>query len=153
MRRASYWQDQDKMKTSLTVEVALLGAAGGSLHALLLEDPRKPAARAAAPRGAARAHLPGAAPRPGETLDATAARVLAAAGIGLSGLFVEQLYTFLRFATAPAAATAAAATDTLSVAYYALVDEDRLRSAAGALLARLVVPWEGETGGPVDLVD
>jgi 8-oxo-dGTP diphosphatase len=40
----------------------------------------------------------------------------------------------------------------LSVAHYALVDEARFRAATGedVVAARLRVPWEGETGGPVE---
>ena len=47
-------------------------------------------------------------------------------------------------------------TRVISVAYYALVDEARFRAAASGERAvrtgRIRVPWEGETGGPVELV-
>jgi 8-oxo-dGTP diphosphatase len=44
----------------------------------------------------------------------------------------------------------------VAVAYYALVDRERfdaLRSVQNAAsFARIVVPWPGETGGPIELV-
>jgi 8-oxo-dGTP diphosphatase len=110
----------------IDVEVALLGVTGGSLGALLIVKGRE-------------AELPAASPGTAETLDAAAARLLAK-GIGLADVFLEQLYTFSRPGKS------------ISVAYYALVDEERLGRAKG-LLARIIVPWEGETGGPVEVVD
>ena len=42
----------------------------------------------------------------------------------------------------------------MTVAYFALVDAARLERIGGTdetILSRLSVPWEGETGGPVEL--
>ncbi len=108
----------------IDVEVALLGVTGGSLGALLLRKGRE-------------AGLPVSAPGAGESLDAAAARLLAR-GIGLADVFLEQLYTFSRPGKS------------VTVAYYALVDEARLARARG-VLARIIVPWEGETGGAVEV--
>ena len=48
-------------------------------------------------------------------------------------------------------------TRVITVAYYALVDEARLRRAkpdrGEAAVARIDVPWEGEAGGPVCALD
>jgi 8-oxo-dGTP diphosphatase len=84
-----------------------------------------------------------------ESLDRAATRVLREKA-GLRGVFVEQLYTFGAPSRDPR-------TRVISVAYYALVDAARFRvraDAAGAVCtASVVVPWEGETGGPVSVVD
>lgn len=73
-----------------------------------------------------------------ESLDSAAERVLGDA-VGLRGVFLEQLYTFGDVERDPRHRA-------VSVAYYALVDKTRLGDRP---LARLEVPWEGETGGPV----
>ena len=62
---------------------------------------------------------------------------------GIGGVFLEQLYTFGAPGRDPR-------TRVISVAYYALVDADRL---PGRGLVRLRVPWDGETGGAVEAVD
>jgi 8-oxo-dGTP diphosphatase len=83
-----------------------------------------------------------------EPLDEAAARALAAKS-GLEGLFVEQLYTFGDPGRDPR-------TRVISVAYYALVDFARFAQAvAGSTdvaVGRISVPWEGETGGPVEVL-
>ena len=84
-----------------------------------------------------------------EGLEAAAARVLARK-TGLEAVFVEQLYTFGDPGRDPR-------TRVISVAYYALVDFARFAEAArrsdGLAVGRISVPWEGETGGPVELTD
>lgn len=82
--------------------------------------------------------LPATTPPARESLDAAAAR-LVAKGLGLHDVFLEQLYTFSRG-------------ESIAVAYYALVDEARLARGRGTV-ARIVVPWEGETGGAVEVED
>jgi len=127
---------------SLTVDVAILTASDGDLQVLLLER--------SAPPDAGRWGLPGGFVRIDEDLDKAAARVLREKA-GLSGVFLEQLYTFGGLTRDPR-------TRVVTVAYYALVPAERL-SPAGVRggetyqLARLRVPWSGERGGPVEALD
>jgi 8-oxo-dGTP diphosphatase len=132
--------DPDRFeRLSVAVDVALLSAAEGALHALVVRRDDHPA------RG--RWALPGGFVGPAEPLEAAAARVLAGKA-GLEGLFVEQLFTFGDPGRDPR-------TRVISVASYALVDFARFAEAArraeGVAVGRLVVPWAGETGGPVEL--
>lgn len=125
-------------RPSLTVDVVLLSAFEGGLFTLLLERTEHP--------HKGRWALPGGFVRMEESLDAAAARVLAQKA-SLSAVFLEQLYTFGAPGRDPR-------TRVVTVAYYALVDRGRFEaaSAQGNLrVARLGVPWEGETGGAVDL--
>lgn len=124
-------------RPSLAVDVALVSAAEGTLRTLVVRRREHPA------RG--RWALPGGFVGIDEGLDAAAARVLAAE-TGLRGVFLEQLYTFGDPGRDPR-------TRVVSVAYYALVDAARLDAAVSEDVARasIVVPWEGETGGPVEL--
>ena len=126
---------------SVTVDVAPMTTAAGALHALLVR-------RADHPHKGCWA-LAGGFVGMKESLDAGAARVLAAKA-GLSGIFLEQLYTFGAVDRDPR-------TRVISVAYYALVDEARLRRARPArgevLVARIDVPWADETGGSVRALD
>jgi ADP-ribose pyrophosphatase YjhB (NUDIX family) len=125
-------------RPSVTVDVALLSAFDGALSTVLLERRSHPFQ--------GRFALPGGFVRMDESLDAAADRVLLEK-CGLAGVFLEQLYTFGRPDRDPR-------TRVISVAHYALVDRSRFvevaRRAAGAAVARLEVPWEGETGGPVE---
>ncbi len=129
---------------SVAVDVALVTVAEGRLRALL-------APRQAHPhRG--RWALKGSFVRMDESLDQAAQRVLAAKA-GLPGIFLEQLYTFGRPARDPR-------TRVITVAYYALVDARRLaqrdlasQAAPGGQLVTLEVPWHGEHGGPIRIVD
>lgn len=124
-------------RPSLAVDVALLTVdPTGSLATLVVRREQAPA------KG--RWALPGTFVRIDETLDAAAARALAAKS-GLERVYLEQLYTFGALHRDPR-------TRVVSVAYYALVHASRLVEAAGdARLARIEVPWEGETGGAVEL--
>lgn len=126
---------------SVTVDVAPMTAADGALHALLVrraDHPHK-----------GRWALAGGFVGTKESLDDAAARVLETKA-GLSGIFLEQLYTFGGVDRDPR-------TRVITVAYYALVDEARLRRTkvdlGGVVVARLDVPWKGETGGRVRALD
>ncbi len=127
-------------RPSLTVDVALVSASQGALHTLLVRRTEPPQ------RG--RWALPGGFVRSDESLDDAAARVLAAKA-GLRGPFLEQLYTFGEPGRDPR-------TRVVTVAYYGLVDFERFTAAveAGADVAvgRISVPWEGETGGAVEVL-
>jgi 8-oxo-dGTP diphosphatase len=129
-------------RPSLTVDVALLTAGEGSLQTLLLQRAQHPEIGKWA--------LPGGFVGPGESLDAAAARVLRVK-VGLTGVFLEQLYTFGDPARDPR-------TRVVTVAYYSLVPAPRLATAGvpggeAARVARLRVPWAGELGGPVEAID
>lgn len=131
---------KDKLEhVAAAVDVALLSALDGDLYTLAVRRAEQPF------KG--RWALPGGALRTGESLEAAAARVLAQKG-GLKDVFLEQLYTFGEPRRDPRGRT-------LSVAYYALVDHRRFTgadvAARGATPARIHVPWEGETGGPVEI--
>jgi 8-oxo-dGTP diphosphatase len=127
-------------RLSVAVDVALVSAFDGGLRTLLIhrhDHPHK-----------GRWALPGGFVRQDESLEDAAARVLREKG-GLSGVFLEQLYTFGDPGRDPR-------TRVVSVAYYALVDEQRfagIAAAAEVVTPRLRVPWEGEAGGRVDALD
>lgn len=118
---------------SVTVDVALVSVSENKLRVLLLKRQEHPSKD--------RWALPGGFVRSNESLDQAAARVLEEK-TGLRNFFLEQLYTFGEPKRDPR-------TRVITVAYYALVDHDKLKSD----LATLVVPWEGETGGPVTIID
>ena len=122
-------------RPSITVDVALLSVKDDALVTLLH-------ARTSPPfRG--RHALPGGFLRMDEPLERAAARVLSEKA-GLDKVFLEQLYTFGAVQRDPRMRI-------VTVAYYALVHPGRLEAAAGgSTLARIEVPWEGETGGPVE---
>jgi 8-oxo-dGTP diphosphatase len=126
-------------RPSVAVDVALVSASAGALHTLVVRRAEHP--------DKGRWALPGGFVGIDEPLEAAAARVLAAKS-GLDGLFVEQLYTFGDPKRDPR-------TRVISVAYYALVDFARFteaaRGSAQVAVGRVSVPWEGETGGPVEL--
>jgi 8-oxo-dGTP diphosphatase len=135
-------------RPSVTVDVVLLTVRDGALWTLLGRRVDHPA------KG--RWALPGGFVGMDESLDAAAARVLRTKA-ALDDVYIEQLYTFGDPGRDPR-------TRVISVAYYALIDPStleravaRMRAAAPGddrlILARLRVPWAGETGGPVDAVD
>ncbi|MCA9618818.1 MAG: NUDIX hydrolase [Myxococcales bacterium] len=122
---------------AVTVDVALVTAVDGGLQTLLVEREAEPFRGVFA--------LPGGFVREGESLEATAARVLRDKA-AVDGVFLEQLYTFGSPNRDPRMRI-------VTVAYYALVDAARFMAAearaTAARTARLSVPWDGETGGPV----
>ncbi len=130
-------------RPSVAVDVVLLTVDDGAIWALLGRRDDHPA------RG--RWALPGSFLRIDESLDAAAVRVLRSKA-GLSDVFTEQLYSFGSPDRDPR-------TRVLSVAYYALVEPATLELGVAArpdrdlVLARLDVPWAGETGGPVTALD
>ena len=120
-------------RPSVAVDVALFTVADGVLRALVIE-------RAEPPQRGSWA-LPGVFVGLDESLEDAARRALATkAGVG--EVFLEQLYTF-------GAPTRDPRTRVISVTYYALVDPERL---ADAELRRVRVPWEGESGGAIEVM-
>jgi len=120
-------------RPSVAVDVALFTVADGVLRALVIE-------RAEPPQRGSWA-LPGVFVGLDESLEDAARRALATkAGVG--EVFLEQLYTF-------GAPTRDPRTRVISVTYYALVDPERL---ADAELRRVRVPWDGESGGAVEVM-
>jgi 8-oxo-dGTP diphosphatase len=130
----------DYERLSVAVDVVLLSAFDGALFTLLArrkEHPHK-----------GRWALPGGFVRPKESLEDAAARLLEGKG-SLTGVFLEQLYTFGTPDRDPR-------TRVVSIAYYALVEQKRfaeISSNPEVLTPRLRVPWEGEKGGPVEALD
>lgn len=126
---------------SVSVDVALLTAAGGALRALLIPRREHP--------DLGTWSLPGGFVRMDESLDDAAARVLQAK-VGMPAaprFFLEQLYTFGEVNRDPR-------TRVITVAYYALVDEGALEGIVenGMRLAALHASWPGERGGPVQAI-
>ena len=123
---------------SVAVDVALITVADQRLQVLLLRRTEHPSL--------GKWSLPGGFVHMAEPLEAAAERLLEQK-TGVSGVFVEQLYTF-------GAPDRDPRTRVISVSYYALVDADSLTSAMRSdpdlRLATLQVPWQGETGGRVN---
>lgn len=127
-------------RPSVAVDVALVAIRDGALWTLLVQRIEHPHRGSWA--------LPGVFVALDESLDDAARRALATKA-GLSDVFSEQLYTFGDPTRDPR-------TRVISVAYYALVEPTSLERAADGLdmrLARLHVPWAGESGGPVAALD
>lgn len=124
---------------SLTVDVALLAVDQQGLRAVLLRRTEHPYLD--------RWSLPGGFVQMDESLDAAADRVLRTK-VNVSGIFLEQLYTFGTPDRDPR-------TRVISVAYYALVDAAKLPVATDRQLRLgiLRVPWKGEQGGSVQAFD
>src|SRR5690349_12778075 len=124
-------------RPSVAVDVVALTVEGGQLRVALYQrkDPPQKGYYA----------LPGGFMHIDESLEQAANRVMAQK-VGLAGIFLEQLYTFGDLSRDPRGRV-------VTVAYYALVDAKRfaVKKAPAALSARVVVPWPGETGGPVDV--
>lgn len=139
---AAFLESYDARKferPSVAVDVALMTAADGDLHTVLVRRTEHPH------RG--RWALPGGFVHMDESLDAAATRILRGKA-ELGGLFLEQLYTFGELRRDPR-------TRVISVAYYALCDAPRLSKPGtpDVATARLKVAWEGEKGGSVEAVD
>jgi 8-oxo-dGTP diphosphatase len=126
-------------RPSVAVDVVALTVESGQLRVALYK-------RADPPQ---RGHyaLPGGFMHIDESIEDTANRLMAKK-VGLAGIFLEQLYTFGDLHRDPRGRV-------VTVAYYALVDAKRFHAhdAPSAISARIAVPWPGETGGPVDVVD
>ncbi|NTW28520.1 MAG: NUDIX domain-containing protein [Coriobacteriia bacterium] len=121
-------------RLSVAVDVVLLSVFDGVLRVLVVERDEPPQQGKWA--------LPGTFVRTDESLDEAARRALATKA-QISNVFVEQLYTFGAPERDPR-------TRVISVTHYALVAPERLGDAD---LRRVRVPWEGEAGGPVEVVD
>ena len=127
-------------RPSVAVDVALLSVRESTLYTLLLERSEHPfMGKWSLPGGFVRMH---------ETLEDAARRLLDAKA-GLRDVFLEQLFTFGNPKRDPR-------TRVIAVGYYALVDAHRFEAVAAKkkdlCVARVVVPWAGETGGSVELV-
>jgi 8-oxo-dGTP diphosphatase len=128
-------------RPSLAVDVAILTVIERGLEVALVQRGEHPH------RG--RWALPGGFVRMDESLDRAAARVLGDKA-GLRDVYLEQLYTFGDPGRDPR-------TRVITVAYYALADHARLEQQRtgdrSLVFGRIAVPWEGETGGPVEVRD
>ncbi len=128
-------------RASVTVDLAVVTAYDGALRVLLVRREEHPHKGSYA--------LPGSFVGVDESLDEAAARVLREKA-RLKRVHLEQLYTF-------GAPDRDPRTRVITVAHLALVDATRLHSALAedeaVIVARLRVPWEGETGGPVEALD
>jgi 8-oxo-dGTP diphosphatase len=135
------YDPNDYERLSVAVDVVLVSAFDGHLYTLLARRKEHPHKN--------RWALPGGFVRPKESLDDAAARLLASKG-GLTGVFLEQLYTFGAPGRDPR-------TRVVSIAYYALVEQKRFVGLSDrdpdVSTPELRVPWEGETGGPVEALD
>lgn len=128
-------------RPSVTVDVVLLTVRDGALFTLVVRRNEHPF------KG--RWALPGGFVRIDEPLDAAATRVLKVK-CSLERVYLEQLATFGDPDRDPRMRI-------ISVAYYALVDgrrfEKALARADEVTVAKVSVPWQGEAGGPAQLVD
>jgi 8-oxo-dGTP diphosphatase len=122
-------------RPSLAVDIAVLTVRNGRIEALAMERSEHP------DRG--RWMIPGGFVAIDESLHDAARRLLLVKA-GLGDVFVEQLYTFGDPGRDPRMRI-------VSVAYYALVNAARVPE--GAKWFPLDIPWSGETGGPVDLLN
>jgi 8-oxo-dGTP diphosphatase len=131
-------------RPSVTVDVALITVNDGKINTLLVQRDEHP--------DVGKWALPGTFVGMEENLEDSAFRVLrdkVSEVVFKREIYLEQLYTFGDTDRDPR-------TRVITVAYYALVDQARFEEAMAegkALIARLVIPWEGETGGPVEAVD
>lgn len=123
-------------RPSVAVDVALVTTEDDALFTVVV--PRE------TPPHRGRFALPGTFVHIDESLEDAAHRALRDK-VGAFRVYLEQLYTFGAPKRDPRERV-------ITVAYYALVARDRLvlsKGAEPARLAKIEVPWEGETGGPV----
>jgi 8-oxo-dGTP diphosphatase len=122
----------------VAVDVAALTLIEDQLHTLLI--------RRDAPPYKGHWMLPGGVVQAQESLAQASARVLKEKA-GLSGVYLEQLYTYSEPNRDPRDRA-------FSVAHMALVNHERFLKLKPhdheTAVARLVIPWEGEQGGPVE---
>ncbi len=127
-------------RPSLTVDVVVLTAIDGSLHVALYQREIEP--------GAGTFALPGGFVGIDESLDEAARRVLEAKA-GIRRCYLEQLHTFGAVRRDPRGRV-------VTVTYSALVPHHELFGQLdphkGAVLARVVVPLKGTSGGAVRAV-
>lgn len=142
MSKAAGLEDYDPAayeRPSVAVDLILMSVVDGMPAVLLLRREQPPFQGDWA--------LPGGFVGIGESLDEAARRVLADKA-HMSDAYVEQLYTFGAVHRDPRMRI-------LSVAYFALLSADRfaaaLKAAPELALAELMVPWKGETGGPIEV--
>jgi 8-oxo-dGTP diphosphatase len=124
-------------KPSLTVDVVILTVHESSLKVLLVKRAEHPFKDTWS--------LPGGFVGIQESLDEAASRVLDQKG-NLKDVFLEQLYTFGGVKRDPRMRI-------ISVSYYALVEPDRIKENETRGLFEIKVPWKGEEGGDVMIVD
>ena len=127
-------------RPSVAVDVVVLTIRNEQLEVMLLRRTENPQ------RG--RWSLPGDFVDVNRSLDENAKRILERKA-GLRDIYLEQLYTFGAVGRDPR-------TRIIAVAYYALAEQERLAAVAPSadwLAAVVRVPWTGETGGPVQLID
>jgi 8-oxo-dGTP diphosphatase len=129
-------------RPSVAIDVAVITASDGALRTLVVKRAEHPS------KG--RWALPGGFLAMDESLDQAASRVLSQKA-RLENIYLEQLYTFGAVARDPR-------TRVISVGYFALVNAARFEQAVqskqnDSLVATVFVPWEGELGGIVELLD
>lgn len=122
---------------SVSTDVALVTVEDGKLKALLNLRRQHPEI--------GKWGLPGTFVGIDESLDDAAVRALETK-TGVSGIFLEQLYSFGKLDRDPR-------TRVISIAYYALVDSEKLhrllREDDSIGLLEIEVPWDGESGGTI----
>jgi 8-oxo-dGTP diphosphatase len=131
-------------RPSVTVDVALISVHDGRINTLLVPRDEHP--------DVGKWALPGTFVRMEENLEDSAFRVLrdkVSEEVFKREIYLEQLYTFGETARDPR-------TRVITVVYYALVDQARFEEAVAegkAIIARMDIEWEGETGGTVEAID
>ena len=133
-----HYDPKDFDRPSVTVDLVLMSVLENGLHALVMRREQHPAKGKWA--------LPGGFVRVDETLDDAAKRVLKDKA-RIASAYLEQLYTFGEVKRDPRMRV-------ITVAYFALLPAARFESAVKAAsdltLAKIEVPWKGETGGAVE---